>query len=983
MPKKNREEYLEYILTFLLLFSSWGLLAGALSSFGLYLFVALAIGQIIGWYNPGVNPLWAKVSSVVAVVGILVWTVYSLLNSTFAYQEVVFLCIKGAFLLEVVLIANSALPGYLNYVQLLSVPLFMAFPLFSLHLGPVQIILLAVYLMIWVGLLRLKFNREFLPEEEFDFLDRVHIVPVVFFLSAIALAWFLYCAISFSANKEGGFLKERGILLTIDALEKEYYDSRDQVQEKVTSFTLRLPTDSNRRNSLSLLGSLVNEDAPTIEVDKAAEGLVSLQRTLGSGLNSGDAPMLTIALNKLVDKKIEFNIRKATTRMKEVIKENPFNLLMRLSAAVQVGQLEQADTLGALQKDKAGFQSTISHAALGETSKKEELAMMRQVENWKVLELYREKMKKLKGRLEIFTGSLQDALGKAYDELKDADSPSALAAAKEGAFKLAALPITAAKEFSSGLYEAAQLKEMMLVEQASEEIGAALQQAYLKTHTLNELKELVAIAQYTDSLSQLVDTYWTVKNSFTQNRVDVLTKLDSLVAMRSEIFLGNVKETVRQITAKDLPESLVASITADLSAIARAGDPSERLAASNKAQESLEQLRSSDFISSSLAEDMRRILEDVMRLAELRAYLQNPNARESALGASSGILEDGQRQAGQAVLVKKLVRLKIAPALLVVPSGKDAAIRAIGIYSDNSQEELTYQVRWKVVDAKYAEIVKGRVYGYKAGDARGYARYEGVLSLPVTIKVTDPVLTAIALRPKLAAIGMDDTLTLQAEGYYSDATHHDISAFVTWKVVGKNILKQEGGYFKPVAFGQTHLRAAYLGITSMPVQVSVVITFLWILKRIVLAILVLLAIMAVALWVLYFLTRKNAHKIAALCASDPHSFIILLYEHSLAFFRISGRMNKDNLPPLTYACSLQEILGTDKDIFVQFTRTYEEAKYSQHPLVKEDAEAAKGLYNEMVAGLLRKEKGLKRTFIYCRGLFQRRPFSIPTMSIAK
>ena len=970
MAERNRSVYLEHILTFLLFLSSMALLGGVLSLFSIYACVGLVCGLIFSWFNPQVaDYFWVKTASKVAALITVIWTFYAVFNSTFAYQEVVLIYIKGAFILGIILSFNLSSAGNLNYAQVLSVPIFMTFPIFTTSLNPWQIVLLAVYFAIWVVLLRVKFCLSFAPSDEINLSESQHLLPFIFFLSAIALAWGLYYSIILPVNKEGGLLRQQGMVTTLDALEKEYYGMRDKVQDKATKITFNLPTTEQRLQSLSDVEALVNEKALTIEVNNAEDGLISYAKLTGAGNQPGKEPDFTITLKGFVNKKIQFNLKKANSRMMEILRENPLNIVTRIMAVIEGIKLQQADTLDKLRKYKQDMQATIAKASLDDSAKKEENKLMQKVQDWKVFQLYREKMQKLKSQLNSFSADAQNALSKVWSGVKEAQTQEQLEKAEEENSRFQASTQPQVKAFANELKEAANLKRIMLVKKEGDEIDSKLQNSYLPEEHLNELKDAVNTLQYTDNSAEFVNKHQSLRNVFEQENVNASSQLNALSNMKSSVMLNQAKNDLYNTLSQFVPQGLLNKMYSDLSDALNAKSSSVQASAFDKAQDNLRRFRGNDFISASLEAKAQNNLNDIKRLAEFKADSKSqerkPTARNQQNREDAGINNP-----------RKLVRLSITPLLVIVASGRDAPIHAIGFYDDNSQKEITTDASWKVSNELRAKITGGKVYGLSVGKASFYAEYSGISSSPGAIVVTDPLLTAIAVKPALSVIGLDDKLVLKAEGYLSDNSKRDMTEFVTWYIQGRGILKQGKGYFIPLAFGQEYIWAEYSGIKSLPVKVKVVVTLLWLLKISAIGILILLIVIILVLGVFYLLSRMKAREIAGLAAIDKRAFIVALYNNSIAIFKIFDMGNKSNLPPIAYALRIAAILGPGQDIFERFAVKYEEAQFSQHLMTDEDATSAHSMYHDMMNIMLQQQRGAKSIFIHPFRLLKRIPIFI-------
>ena len=102
-----------------------------LEGFLLPLMLLYAIGWSFSWFIrdkkiKAIN-FFINAGTLVILLGII----YSLLNSFFLFQEVILIFITGIFALEAILSFNAFSLRSLNYIQILTFPIFISFPVFS------------------------------------------------------------------------------------------------------------------------------------------------------------------------------------------------------------------------------------------------------------------------------------------------------------------------------------------------------------------------------------------------------------------------------------------------------------------------------------------------------------------------------------------------------------------------------------------------------------------------------------------------------------------------------------------------------------------------------------------------------------------------------------------------------------------------------------------------------------------------------------
>jgi len=132
----------------------------------------------------------------------------------------------------------------------------------------------------------------------------------------------------------------------------------------------------------------------------------------------------------------------------------------------------------------------------------------------------------------------------------------------------------------------------------------------------------------------------------------------------------------------------------------------------------------------------------------------------------------------------KLTSIAVTPTNSSVAAGTSRQLKATGIYSDKSTQDLTKQVAWSSSDAAVSTISnaagsKGVASGVASGNATITATLNG-LSGTTKLNVTDATLDSIGVSPAQSSIAAGTTTQLTATGVFSDDTTQDLTTQVAW-----------------------------------------------------------------------------------------------------------------------------------------------------------------------------------------------------------
>lgn len=355
---------------------------------------------------------------------------------------------------------------------------------------------------------------------------------------------------------------------------------------------------------------------------------------------------------------------------------------------------------------------------------------------------------------------------------------------------------------------------------------------------------------------------------------------------------------------------------------------------------------------------------------------KEPQEREIHLeGLSEDIKNDiGNLRKNLLKETHKLTQIKIFPENVFVPLGEKRQLIAFGTYSDGYQKDLTFIGSWSSSIDRIATVQKGKVDTHSVGEAGVQVRIQDITSLPASVIVGAPRLVSIIIFPQEAKISMKDKLNVKAEGVFTDLSHQDISASVDWHVTGP--VKVEKGTLYPLRMGKAQVYAQYSGVKSLPANINIVISAIWLLLLIIKTAALLISAFILLFAILYFLTEKERERLKTCLNEKPSEFIIELYANIKGILSIFGFAYRDNLAPISYADLIQKRYSVTDNVFLHFTTKFEEARYSRHFLKSEDALAALSDYNRFLKTLLSRYGKFALFFKYLSTLIQKRPLYI-------
>jgi Big-like domain-containing protein len=164
-----------------------------------------------------------------------------------------------------------------------------------------------------------------------------------------------------------------------------------------------------------------------------------------------------------------------------------------------------------------------------------------------------------------------------------------------------------------------------------------------------------------------------------------------------------------------------------------------------------------------------------------------------------------------------LVSIVVTPATPAIAAGTSLQFVATGFFSDASKQFVTESAAW--LSATPATATVSSVTGTK-GLAKALVLGSSVITASVgaindtaTLTVSAAVLQTIAISPDAPGVALGSTITLAAEGSYSDGSKQDLTATVHWDSATTTVATISNaanpGKVTPVAKGMSVITASF------------------------------------------------------------------------------------------------------------------------------------------------------------------------------
>jgi hypothetical protein len=182
------------------------------------------------------------------------------------------------------------------------------------------------------------------------------------------------------------------------------------------------------------------------------------------------------------------------------------------------------------------------------------------------------------------------------------------------------------------------------------------------------------------------------------------------------------------------------------------------------------------------------------------------------------------------VSTASLMSIAVSPSAKSIAKGTTFRFTATGTFSNATTQDLSTQVTWAALDSNVATISntspnKGLVTAVNGGQTTIRATFNAI-SGSASLTVTGATLDSIAITPSARSVAKGSVQHFTATGTYSDTSTQDLTSAVVWTsetpaVATISNASSDHGVATTLTTGTTHISAAYAGVTSSAVTLTV------------------------------------------------------------------------------------------------------------------------------------------------------------------
>ncbi|MFC1514600.1 hypothetical protein ACFL5X_01695 [Candidatus Omnitrophota bacterium] len=745
-------------------------------------------------------------------IAILCWTAYSMVMYFFFYEGIVRVIITSIMIYLALLGFNAYPLRRLESIHFFTVPVFIVSLVFPPRYPHIywSLVLTFFYVAVSFILIRLRFRCQSAEVTTRPGYGLILLLIGLLLVGAIAARLILSRDPAFEEAFKFSLYPS---LSKHKLTEEKYYYLQSQLIDEFTDAGAK--KISKRSEAIFFTSSLIKESAIVEEVLRAKQGLISYLGTPGLGVTENQISGMLMTLNTYLTKKAQRQISNISKNIADEVRKNELSLKDKLLASVDLNRMVHGRDHDYIEEVQESIDRRIDESPLKTPAKESLKGMVEELKQWKLLDMYREKI-------------------------------NALQAATERA----------------------EIEEDLRAEMAG---------------LINEIEKIPG-----------------------PNGIEELKER-----------LGTI-ESHRQA----------------------AEGPEEKL-----------------------IDEYRDVVEIYEKLVRESQILDQP--KEEA------------RKLAELIKEKALESIVVIPAQKDLQPGEKLTLKAEARFSDGSLEDITAAASWKSVDRTIASVFEGEVTAKSEGTTNIVALFKGKESAPSVITVAEPKLHSLVVVPPQVRLTMGASTKIEVRGYYTDFNYKDLTLKAGWNIPDPENLAVEKGRVKGFRWSKSRIYATYKGLKSDPVEVTVLPTLVFLLKRIALVILIILACLFLLLLSLY---ERQKRRFRQLLEDDPRGFVIDLYNNARAILGVF-KLPYQNHPFMAYADLVDTSTGSEAKIFSRLTTRFTQAEYSSLAFSEEETTEALREYNAMLAMLKGTQSGLSFSLRYLVIFLRRLPFFLNIKTI--
>ncbi|MFZ0145196.1 MAG: Ig-like domain-containing protein [Candidatus Sulfotelmatobacter sp.] len=171
---------------------------------------------------------------------------------------------------------------------------------------------------------------------------------------------------------------------------------------------------------------------------------------------------------------------------------------------------------------------------------------------------------------------------------------------------------------------------------------------------------------------------------------------------------------------------------------------------------------------------------------------------------------------------KSLTSIMISPTAPAVALGQSQQLTATGVFSDNTQQDMTKKVTWASAQPSVASINQAGLASGKLVGSTKLTATSGSVTASVTLTVGTAAVVSIAVSPQGPSVPKGEARQLDAIATFSDGSQTTITNSATWSVVPTGIATVSAtGLVTALAVGSATVTAGLNSVSgSDPLTVS-------------------------------------------------------------------------------------------------------------------------------------------------------------------
>jgi hypothetical protein len=182
------------------------------------------------------------------------------------------------------------------------------------------------------------------------------------------------------------------VLFRSGIADEDFYLLQSQMQGVILGLIPQFDNPKDQYQANALLGLLVKESTYIQEIEKAENGLISLLKTPGLGIEKDKGKQAEVLLRNYVKQKASLLAQRSKDEAADAVKKSPLGMQERMGLLFSLNRLQGSNSYKEVRKADVEIKRSVDAASLRTEDRQQLQDTLDRYKEWKTFQVYRRKM---------------------------------------------------------------------------------------------------------------------------------------------------------------------------------------------------------------------------------------------------------------------------------------------------------------------------------------------------------------------------------------------------------------------------------------------------------------------------------------------------------------------------------------------------------------------------------------------------------------